>query len=156
MATYDSFEAAREQAADYLGFVASVSITTKEGVFEIPNPSMLDDDQQDRVDALHIEMESWDRHEPPVNADGSVKPGALGPLRVPYRRDGEPVNYNVRLAKAIFGDRFEAFKAAGGRSSDVELTWSKMNQELAKRRETDSKSGGSDPTVAAVPNPDSE
>jgi len=153
MATHGSFEAAREQAADYLGFAASERIEVSGKVFEIPNPSLLDDDQQARVDALDIEMdEEWDRHADVTNDDGSVERRGL--LKVPHRKAGQPMNYNVRLAQAIFGDRYEDFKAAGGRSSDVQLIWSKMNRELAKRREDDSKSGGSAQTVAVVPDAD--
>lgn len=152
MATHGSFEAAREQAADYLGFAASERIEVDGNVFEIPNPSLLDDEQQASLDALDIEMdEEWDRHPDVTNDDGSTQRGLL---KVPHRKGGQPVNYNVRLAQAIFGDRYEAFKAAGGRSSDVQLIWSKMNRELAKRREDDSKSGGSAQTVAAVPDTD--
>lgn len=154
MTTHDSFEAAREQAAEYLGFAASERITTKNEVFEIPNPSLLDDDQQDRVDALDIEMEGWDRYPDALNEDGSVK--ARGALKLPYRtKDGEPARYNVRLAQAIFGDKFEAFKAAGGQSSDVQLMWSKMRRQLEERRAADSKSDRSAETVASVAEPDS-
>lgn len=154
MATHDSFKDAREQAAEYLGFAASERISTTGGVFEIPNPSLLDDDQQARVDALDIEMESWDRYPDALNEDGSLK--ARGALKVPYRtKDGDPALYNIRLAQAIFGDRFDAFKAAGGQSSDVQLIWSKMRRELDERRAADSKSAGSTEAVAAVPEPDS-
>ncbi|ORV92802.1 hypothetical protein AWC11_07310 [Mycobacterium interjectum] len=154
MATHDSFEAAREQAAEYLGFAASERITTRDGVFEIPNPSLLDDDQQEQVDALDIEMDGWDRYPDALNDDGSVK--TRGALKLPYRtKDGQPALYNVRLAKAIFGERFDAFKAAGGQSSDVQLIWSKMRRELEERLAADSKSAGSGEAVAAVPEPDS-
>ena len=152
MATYGSFEAAREQAAEYLGFAASERIEVGGKVFEIPNPSLLDDDQQSRVDALDIEMdEEWDRHPETKAEDGTTRPGML---KRPYRKNGAPVNYNVRLAQAIFGDDYDEFKRLGGRSADVQLIWSKMNVELAKRRDDDSKSGGSAQTLAAVPDPD--
>jgi hypothetical protein len=149
--THQSFEEAREQAAEYLGFVVSERITLPNGeVFEIPNPSLLDDDQQARYDQLRVDTETWDRHPgtPEVlNEDGTVKtPAVPGPLKVPERKDGVLVNYNVLLAKAIWGDRYEAFKAARGRASDLELHWSRMNKALADRRAADSKSaqGGSD------------
>ena len=149
--THQSFEEAREQAAEYLGFVVSERITTPKGeVFEIPNPSLLDDDQQARYDQLRVDTETWDRHPgtPEVlNEDGTVKtPARPGALKDPERKDGELVHYNVQLAKAIFGDRYEAFKAAGGRASDLELHWSRMRKALADRRAVDSKSaqGGSD------------
>jgi putative intracellular protease/amidase len=167
--THQSCEEAREQAAAYLGFVVSERITLPNGeVFEIPNPSLLDEDQQARYDQLQVESEDWDRHPdipevlnedgvPEVlNEDGTVKtpgraptvrtPARRGNVKVPERKDDVLVNYNMRLAKAIFGERYDAFKAAGGRSSDVNLHWSRMNKALADRRAVDSKSaqGGSD------------
>lgn len=148
---HDSFEAARAQAADYLGFVASERITAPSGeVFEIPNPSLLDDEQQARVDALDLETESWDHHDI-LNEDGSVKIADGGPLKLPNRKNGELVeNYNTQLAKALFADRFDAFKNAGGRSSDVGLIWGKMRRTLADRAEADSKSGSGSGDVAPV------
>jgi len=156
--THNSFEEAREQAAEYLGFVVSERITINGEVFEIPNPSLLDDDQQARYDQLRIDSESWDRHPdvPEVlNEDGTVKtPSRPGALKLPERKDGVPVCYNVLLAKAIFGDRYGAFKAGRGRSSDLELHWSKMNKFLAERRAADSKSPQGDSGLADSAIPD--
>jgi putative intracellular protease/amidase len=151
--THQSFEEAREQAAESLGFVVSERITTSKGeVFEIPNPSLLDDDQQARYDQLRVDAETWDRNDeiPEVlNEDGTVKtPARPGALKDPERKDGELVHYNVQLAKAIFGDRYEAFKAAGGRASDLELHWSRMRKALADRRAVDSKSAQSGSDLA--------
>lgn len=155
MSEYDSFEAAREQAANYLGYVASERIRTPRGdVFEIPNPTLLDDEQQQRYDELQLEVESWDRHDDVLNDDGTVK--TRGAVKDPARKGGELVeNYNIQLAKAIFGDRYEAFKTAGGRANDVSFIWAKMNKVIADRRAADSKSAGSDQAVAPVPEPDS-
>lgn len=154
MSEFDSFEAAREQAAEYLGYVASERIRTPRGdVFEIPNPSLLDDEQQARYDLLQLEVESWDRYDDVLNDDGSVK--TRGAIKDPARKDGELVeNYNIQLAKAIFGERYDAFKAAGGRANDVSFIWAKMNKTIADKRAADSKSAGSDQAVAAVPDPD--
>lgn len=156
MSEFDSFEAAREQAAEYLGYVASERIRTPRGdVFEIPNPSLLDDEQQARYDQLQLEVESWDRYDDVLNDDGSVK--TRGAIKDPARKDGELVeNYNIQLAKAIFGERYDAFKAAGGRANDVSFIWAKMNKTIADKRAADSKSAGSDQAVAAVPGPDRE
>jgi hypothetical protein len=147
-----SFDEARAQAAEFLGFIASERIVTKDGVFEIPNPSLLDDDQQARVDALDLETESWDKHDDVLDDAGKVV--SRGGLMVPNRKGGKIVSYNVGLAKAIFGDRYEAFKKAGGNSGDVNLFWSKMNRALAQRRAEDSKSGGSAASVAPVSDAD--
>jgi hypothetical protein len=147
-----SFEEARAQAAEAIGFAASERIVTKDGVFEIPNPSLLDDDQQLRVDKLDIEAEGWDRHPDVLDDKGNVV--SRGALLVPNRKGGKPVSYNTELAKAIFGDRYKAFKDAGGQGSDVNLVWTKMRVEMAKRQAEDSKSGGSSSHLAAVPDAD--
>lgn len=150
---YASFEDARQQAAQYLGFVTSFRIEAGGLTFEIPNPSLLDEEQQDAVDALDIDMdENWDRHPDVLNEDGSVR--VRGPLKVPHRKNGKPVNYNRELARAVFGDEYDAFKNAGGRPNDVGLIWTQMNRELAERRVVDSKSGGSTSTVEAAASDD--
>jgi hypothetical protein len=142
MSALDPFEGAREQAAEYLGFMASERIVTKDGVFEIPYPSLLDDEQQTRYDQLQFDAEGWDRHD-----DGSLKE--------PHRKDGVLVeNYNIQLAKAIMGDRYAAFKAAGGRANDVSVIWWKMRKGVADRQAADSKSGAGTGAVDAVPDPD--
>lgn len=149
-----TFEQAREQAAEYLGFLDSEKIRTERGdVFEIPNPSLLDDDQQTRFDQLKLEVESWDRAPDALNEDGSVR--TKGALLEPNRKDGKLVeNYNIQLAKVIFGDRYAAFKAAGGRASDVSVVWWKMNKALADRAKKDPKSVGSTDDGEAVPDSD--
>jgi hypothetical protein len=149
-----SFEDAREQSAEYLGFLVSERIITSKGeVFEIPNQSLLDDEQQQRYDELELELESWDRHPDVLDDDGKIK--VRGELKVPYRKDGKLVeHYNIQLAKVIFGDRYEAFKAAGGRAADVWVTWIKMNKVVAERRAADSKSREGDSAVAALPEAD--
>jgi hypothetical protein len=155
---YDSFEAAREQAAEYLGFTASERITTPRGeVFEIPNPSLLDDEQLPRYDALQLEVESWDHEPDDVDEDGKVV--RRGELKEPNRKtvDGQTVlveNYHIQLAKAIFGDRYEAFRAAGGRAADVTLVWRKMSREMAQRRDADPFRDGSGQAVEAVADAD--
>jgi hypothetical protein len=175
---HDSFEAAREQAAEFMGFTASERIVTPRGeVFEIPNPSLLDDDQLPRYDALQLEVESWER-EPDeyapderlpdtVDADGNVTKGEVvkgklirrGELLEPNRKtvDGNTrlvENYHIQLAKAIFGDRYEAFRAAGGRAADVTLVWRKMGLETASRRDADPKSDGGGQAMEAVADAD--
>jgi hypothetical protein len=149
-----TFEEARAQAAQYLGFIASEYIRTTNGeVFEIPSPNMYDDEQQSRIDQLALEVESWDRSPDKLNEDGSVR--TKGELLEPNRKDGELVeNYNIQRAKAIFGERYPAFKAGGGKASDVALIHWKMNRMLADRREADSKSAGSTDSVDLVPDSD--
>jgi len=173
-----SFEEAREQAADYFNFAASVIIETAGGKsFEIPNPGLMDDDQQERYDALQARVDGFDKEDVEIPiiefadveydekaaadtaSDADVKgedkggrkkaarePRLLGfrkekQLVTPYKKDGEPagISYNIELAKAIFGDQYEAFKAAGGRSSLIALEWARMNRDMQKRETEDPK-----------------
>jgi hypothetical protein len=135
---------AREQASEYLGLVTSVIIKADNSneLFEIPNPNMLDDEQQQRYDQMQLDMEDLDRHPSWTDHQGNVRKGNL---LEPHRKGGKLVdNYNVRLAKVIFGDEgYQRFRAAGGRSADVGLVWGQMNAALTKRRAEDSKSSDS-------------
>ncbi|OMC35496.1 hypothetical protein A5742_12565 [Mycolicibacterium fortuitum] len=61
-----SVEAAKAQAAEYFGFAASESIvlTLEDGstkTFEVPNPALFDDDQQERWNQLQFEIQQCDR-----------------------------------------------------------------------------------------------
>lgn len=149
---HNSFEAAREQAADLLGFVASERIVLPGGdVFEIPNGSLLNDDQQARVDVLEVEAETWDRVDDERDENGALIKRGTGALIVPNRKGGVLVEaYNTQLARALFGERYEAFKAAGGRGNDVWMVWQKMGKIMSDRRAADSKSDGSDSDLAPV------
>lgn len=146
---------AREQAAEYLGFVASSYITAGGETFEIPNPGMLDDDQQERYDELQAELETYDHREVtarnPITNEVIVDPKTGEPVvdRVlinPHQIDGKLVKppYNVRLAIALFGeDGYKKFKAGGGRSSQIAVEWARMNRVMKERISADSKSADS-------------
>lgn len=141
-----SLSEAREQAAESLGLMKSVFVKAENSdeKFEIPNPSMLDDDQQLRYDQMQLDIENLDRAPDITDSDGKVI--RKGDVLEPYRKDGKLVDsHGVMLAKAIFGDAgYKKFKAAGGRSSDVTLVWWQMNVALAKKRQEDSKSNNRD------------
>jgi hypothetical protein len=158
-----SNQEAKEQAADYFGFAASVKIQAGDEIFEIPNPGLLDDDQQERWEELQFELEKCDR-EPDIDIaereleDGTVIPASTvkGDYLKPYRIKGELLkpSYNVRVAQVLFGERYEAFKKAGGSGNQVGLIWAQMNDAFQKRVKADSKSDGSDSTVEDVPEGD--
>jgi hypothetical protein len=147
-------EAAREQSAEYLGFASGFKIQAKDGeVFEIPNPTYLDDEQQDRYDALQMELETWDRHPDKLDDQGEVK--VKGAPMEPHRKDGVRVEpYNTQLMKALFGDRYARAKAAGIRSNQVAVHWWHMNKILNERRAADPKSVGSGQNMEPVPDAD--
>lgn len=160
-----SVEEAKQQAADYFGFTASTSIRVANGkVFEIPNPGLMDDDQQERWEALQFELEQCDR-EPDIEVpeqtlpDGTVISARTvrGDFLTPYRKNGELLTppYNVRLAQALFGeDGYAEYKAQGGIAAQIAMEWARMNRDFEERVNRDPKSGGSDSTVAAVPSGD--
>lgn len=134
-----AIEDAREQAAQYLGFVQCVTVTVEGQNFTIPNPSLLSYDQQERYDELQMSLEELDRHPDVLDDDGKLL--RRGPIKEPHRKDGQRVeNYDARLARAILGEEFDEFVAGGGRPSDVSLFWAEMNRRLADKRAEDSKS----------------
>jgi hypothetical protein len=160
---------AKEQAAEYFGFTASKFIQVDGGkVFEIPNPGLMNDDQQERWDELQFALEKCDR-EPDIeipertvtDADGTttVIPAQTipGQVSLPHRVNGELLKppYNVRLAIALFGeDGYAEYKAGGGIANQIALEWARMNREYQERVEEDPKSGGGSPTLAVVPSGD--
>lgn len=133
-------EDARAQAADYLGMLASVEIEVKGGkVFEVPNPSLLDDEQQGRYDALQFSLEALDRWPDVKDADGNViRRGE--PLEPHRTKEGELVeHYNIRLARVLFGDEYDQFRDGGGRGNDVATIWFQMQKKLSEQAKTDPK-----------------
>jgi hypothetical protein len=135
---------AREQAAEYLGMLASVKIKVEDAkgaeVFEVPNPTLLDDEQQKRYDALQFSLEALERYPDVKDADGNVI--RRGEPLEPHRdKEGKLVeHYNIRLAKAIFGDvGYKRFVAGGGRGNDVAAVWYQMQKRLTEAAKQDPK-----------------
>lgn len=160
-----SAKEAREQAAEYFGFTASTYIQVEGGkVFEIPNPGLLNDDQQERFDELQFELEQCDK-EPDIEIpeqvleDGTKIPARTlpGEPLTPYRKNGELLKppYAVRLAIALFGeDGYREYKAGGGIANQITIEWARMNKEYEERVKSDSKSVGSGPALEVVPSGD--
>lgn len=156
-----SVKEAKEQAAEYFGFTASKFIQVEGGkVFEIPNPGLLNDDQQERWENLQFELEKCDR-DPSIDIpeqkleDGTVFPARTIPGEVlsPYRLNGELIKptYSVRLAKVLWGDEgYAEYKAGGGISNQISLEWSRMAREFQARVEQDPKSNDGPPTLEVV------
>lgn len=154
-----SVQDAKDQAAEYFGFQASVTIKTENGDFEIPNPGLLDDDQQERYDELQATVDTYDKEDVAVpqyetevirDPDGTIRTvnKKVGEkidqvVLLPHRKDGVVIKppYNVRLAIALWGeDGYKKFKAGGGQSSQISLEWVRMNKEYQERLESDPKS----------------
>lgn len=152
---------AREQSAAYHGFAASVDIQIGDDVFEIPNPSLLDDDQQERYNELNSKIERECDHEDDIVIaertleDGTVMPSRTlpGELKQPYTIKGEPLKpaYNTQLAVALFGEpRYLQFKSGGGRSNQIALIWGEMQAQYDERKKSDPKSDGGAETSAPL------
>jgi len=136
---------AREQAAECLGFMASQPIQIGDEVFEVPHPSLLDDDQQNRYDELQLSLEDLARWPDITDDDGNVL--RQGEIKDPHRtKDGKLVeSYNIRLAKALFGEAaYKKFKAGGGSGNTVAAIWFQMQRLLTERVKADSKSDDGD------------
>lgn len=161
-------KAAREQAAEYLGFTASKLVAVPNGgpPVEIPNPGLLSDDQQERYNELQLLLETCDREPDEVvpahtitSAGGTetiipeqtVKGARMTPLRI----KGKLLNYNTRLAQAILGEaEYARFKAGGGEAIDIGLQWRVMEEEAKRRQAQDPKSVPGAVRVAPVPDAD--
>lgn len=109
----------QDDLAAYFGFTARHDIEVDGETYTIPNPAMLDDDQDERWQELQLIIEKCERDDD-------------GELLTPYRIDGEPLTptYNSRLATVLWGDRAKAYVAGGGQSSLVALVWARMAREL--------------------------
>lgn len=148
---YNSPLEARQQAAEAQGFAASLEIKAGDETFEVPQRGLMDDDQAERLAELELETESWD-HEPDVTlANGTVLPGQL---KRPYRKNGKLIKpaYPVRVAIALWGEeKYNRYKAAGGRAADVTAALAQLDKRLSDRADADPKSVGDaseDQTVA--------
>ena len=148
---YNSPLEARQQAAEAQGFAASLEIKAGDEVFEVPQRGLMDDDQAERLAELELETESWDHGEDITLSDGTVIPGQL---KRPYRKNGKLIKpaYAVRVAVALWGEeKYNRYKAAGGRAADVTAALAQLDRRLGERADGDPKSvgdAGEDPAVA--------
>lgn len=148
-------ESAREQLAEYFGFVRSVTISAGGEDFVIPNNSLLTEEQQERYDEVQAELRTLD-HDTIVVRNAITNEVVVDPktgeplteriLLEPHTKDGALVKptYWSRVLRAILGnDDYARFIEKGGRSSQFRLVWSKMQREMLERAAADSKSKGS-------------
>jgi len=148
---YNSPLEARQQAAEAQGFAASLEIKAGDEVFEVPQRGLMDDDQAERLAELELETESWDHGEDITLSDGTIIPGQL---KRPYRKNGKLIkpSYAVRVAIALWGEeKYNRYKAAGGRAADVTAALAQLDRRLGERADGDPKSvghAGPDPAVA--------
>jgi hypothetical protein len=151
--TDEAAEASRQQLAEYFGFAKSEVIPAGGEDFEIPNPSLLSEEQQERYDDVQHELRKF-AHETVVIRNAITNEVVVDP------KTGEPLTDRVliepheteagdlvkppywsRVLKAVIGDEdYKRFIAQGGRPNQFRLVWSKMQREMLERQASDSKS----------------
>jgi hypothetical protein len=132
-------EAARAQAADYLGFTAGIVFDLgNDESWMLPNPAFLDTEQRKRHRAHQRFMKSLDKE---TVEDPIIEGREVERYVYPYQKDGEDVDDDVLLCKALMGDDiYDKFIAADGRPGQVAIHWAVMNRQMEVRTRVDSKS----------------
>lgn len=153
----------REQATDYLGFMASVIYDLGDGkTWELPNPSFMDPDMKARyLEHLRFISEDLDTFER-VNP---LTKEVTNPQQYPLRYKGKLVNDEELLCVALMGadgdyekyletgaeakgkwlkgelpEMYKGFLAAGGVPGQINTAWQMMQRQLQERLQRDSKS----------------
>lgn len=130
---------AREQAADYLGFMSGIPFNIGDGeVWELPNPAFLDTGQRKRYRDYQRFIQTVDTEEVPHPIiDGKM----IKQPKYPYLKDGKDIDDAELLCKALMGDEvYEKFLAAGGVPGQINVHWDVMRRQLEERIKIDSKS----------------
>lgn len=130
---------AREQAAEYLGFMAGVPFNIGDGkVWELPNPAFLDPEQRKRFREHQRFMQTVDTEEVPhpiIAGEMITQP------KYPYTVKGEDIDDAERMCIALMGpDIYEQFLKAGGVPGQIDVHWNVMRKQLEERNKIDSKS----------------
>lgn len=161
---------AHDQAAELDSFIGDDIYTAPTGdKFPVPLYEELDDDQQERLDAVQFMLNSCDRvpdvvipgyTEETVDDDDRVIGKRTYPERVvpggykmPYQKDGKLITppANTQLTEALLGgDEFAKFKAAKGKSSVFVKQFMALANRVQEREKSDPKSEGDSSDVAQV------
>ncbi|MEE3066566.1 MAG: hypothetical protein VYA67_21935 [Actinomycetota bacterium] len=175
---------AREQAKEYKSQFAPIDLKLDSGdVIEVPPEPrfrLLDDDALMELDRLHLDLESYDRHDDYVIPEQTIKNAAgneiklpeerrQGALKEPYRKTDPTTNeavlmdppYQVRVAQIALGEDYAKLRAGlvngkRGSAADVWRIWNEASREIAERERNDSKSSGGAGVLEGVPASDSE
>lgn len=161
---------AHDQAAELDSFIGDDIYTAPNGKkFSVPVYEELDDDQQERLDAVQFMLNGCD-HAPDVTIPGYTEEtvddeGKVtkrrtypertvpGGYKMPYQKDGELITppANTQLTEALLGgDEFAQFKAAKGKSSVFVKQFMALANRVQEREQSDPKSEGDSSDVAEV------
>lgn len=130
---------AREQAADYLGFMAGVPFNLDGGgTWELPNPAFLDTEQRKRYRDYQRTMKELDKE----TVDHPFIDGKTVEQTIyPYLKGGKDFDADEQLCIALMGlDTYEKFIKAGGVPGQIDVHWKMMQKQLEERLKSDSKS----------------
>jgi hypothetical protein len=149
-------KAAREQAAEHVGFMASKIVQLDGMTIEIPNMAIMSPEQSRAYAELTLYVQETDelvRWADKVDDDGDL---IKGNIKEPWRtKNGELVeDYDTRLTRALLGDKFDAAIAAGYYPSQTQIHLAEMRRAMEEREKADSKSAGSAAVVDSVPETD--
>lgn len=131
--------AARQQAADFLGFMAGVPFNLADGeTWELPNPAFLDTEQRKRYREYQQTMKELDKESVPHPIiDGKTVERTI----YPYLKDGEDFDADEHLCIALMGEEtYKKFLKAGGVPGQIDVHWNMMQRQLEERMKRDSKS----------------
>lgn len=152
----------REQATDYLGFMASVIYDLGGTTWELPNPSFMDPEMKSRyLEHLRFMSEDIDTK---IQVNPVTKEEVPVPL-YPVRYKKKLINDEELLCVALMGDDgdyekyletgvkaagkwlkgelpevYKRFLAAGGVPGQISTSWQVMQHQLKERLQRDSKS----------------
>lgn len=154
---------AREQASEYMGFMASKSYDIGNGEkWELPNPAFMDPDMKGRylehLRFMSEDLDTYNRTDPVTKETAKVQ---HYPLR--YRKKlvveeellcvalmGEDGDYEKYLKTAVSApgkvlkgdvpDIYAKFIAADGRPGQLNMEWQVMQRQLQERLQRDPKS----------------
>lgn len=132
-------KAAREQAADYLGFLAGVPFNLGDGeTWELPNPAFMDPEQSKRYRDYQREIKTLDTE----TVDHPLIEGKTVERTIyPYLKGGEDYDADEHLCIALMGeDIYAKFLKAGGVPGQIDTHWKVMQRQLEERIKNDSKS----------------
>lgn len=135
----------RAQVCEARGVEPGIDLEMEDGqIFHIPNPAMVDDETQIRLDKFYA-GEGLDR-------EWLINPATGEPWKgkddKPLERVKEPATikgklaepHPIRLAKALLGeDVHKKFIEAGGHSTDVAMAWEAMARERKDEEAEDPK-----------------
>jgi hypothetical protein len=141
-----SIQQAMEANSSFFGFdlLDEIEYEREDGVTEkvsIVYRELLDKDTRDRVNDVYKRYNECDRQKVEIVDENGKTNTIEGAYKDPRQKDGIIFDLDEELCIALWGkDKYERFVAAGGPPGMVQMTWTRMDRQIAKRAASDSKS----------------